>query len=314
MCDAETSARKLKALLTESVRESFLPEKTAFLLSGGLDSAALLTIAAEAGLRPLHAYTFHTGLPGDEAEIGRAELIAAMAGAQLSRVRIVPEKLPGLLPAAVRSMEDVAWSPLPAAKFQAFSWIAADGFSRVISGLGADEILAGDPPSLRTFAPEGSATPLASGQARVFREILPELTVPAEVRPAQAHALSVYAPFLSPAIVAFASDLPMHLRTDGNLGKLMLRWAVRTLLPDEIRLQKKVPRPLSLAAAPEAVRGAWLEVFSTLPDDAETLELSGITRAEVEGHVSTLRDGPYSVESERMLFRLHSLGLLARAF
>lgn len=309
--DPQGGARLLKSLLAEAVRASFEPRKTAFLLSGGLDSGALLMIAAEAGLGPLTAYTFHTGLPGDDAELARAEATAARARASWKTVRIIPEELPAVFPATVRAMEDLGWSPLPAAKFQAFHAIAADGFNRVISGLGADEVFAGDPQSLRAWAPPGSATPLSSGQARVFREVLPELTVPAEVRPAQAHGLSVYAPYLHQRIVDFGSALPMHLRTDGNLGKLVLRWAVSSLLPDEIRLLRKFPRPLSLSSAEEHVRAAWLDEFASLPANRDTLALAGLDRATIEGHVSALRDGPYSAESERTLFRLHSLRLLS---
>jgi asparagine synthase (glutamine-hydrolysing) len=302
---------KLRGLLREAVIASFAPGQTAFLLSGGLDSTALVAIAADAGLSPLVAYSFCTGLPGDESELGRAEAVAARFGATLTTVRISPETLPSVFLSAVRSMEDLAWSPLPAAKFEAHRFIAADGFRRVISGLGADEILAGDPPALRSAAPVGSATPLASGQARVFREVLSELTVPAEVRPAQAHGLSVFAPYLHPAVVAFSSMLPMHMRTDGHLGKLALRWALRQLLPDDIRLQPKVSRPLSLSSAPEKVRSAWIEVFSSLLQDEDTLDLAGVSKDETAGFLYALREGPYSVESERMLFRMHSLSLLA---
>lgn len=129
------------------------------------------------------------------------------------------------------------------AKFEARRFIAADGHRSVISGLGADEILAGDPPALSP-RPRSDPQPVARARQRVFREILSELAVcrgPAR----SAHGLSVFAPFLHHRVVAFSSVLPMHMRTDGHLGKLALRSALRQLLPDDIRLQPKVARVLS---------------------------------------------------------------------
>lgn len=114
----------------------------AFHLSGGIDSAAIMALAARADDRPLHA--FCVGFqhePYGEARL--AQETATALGAQLHVVELSQEALLDALPDAVRAGEGLCINGQLPAKLLLARAIRGAGFKVALSGEGADEALLG---------------------------------------------------------------------------------------------------------------------------------------------------------------------------
>jgi asparagine synthase (glutamine-hydrolysing) len=277
------------AELLEALRGAFRSTLTpavdgrgrAVALSGGLDSATLLALAAEQG--PVRTYALIAGFT-DPAERVRAHEVAHRYGAVHKEVQLRDEELPAAFPRAVLACEDTLWNGAAAAKLLFFEVLAAQRETEVLSGAGADEVLCGNPAGLlgsvarlaaeRAVAqtlvdpealpervsdpPAPSRTPsLIELQDRALRETLPESTLPPECRTATRAGLRVRLPFLDLAFAERALRVPPEQRVRDGRGKWLLREATARLLPDAIRLVRKVPRLAPALGSPALARGAW---------------------------------------------------------
>jgi asparagine synthase (glutamine-hydrolysing) len=113
-------------------------------LSGGLDSCALLGLAARHAPRPLTSFTLgfeHAAY--DETEVARE--MAAHAGATFTPVRVTAHDLAGAFEDAVCQAETVVRNPNAVAKYLLSRAVRDAGFKVVLTGEGSDEILAGYP-------------------------------------------------------------------------------------------------------------------------------------------------------------------------
>jgi len=107
-------------------------------LSGGLDSAVLLALLRDRAI----AYTLAPALEGYD-ESGRARTTAEALGVPLRVVRVERDDFLDALPDAVRGAECPLWNLHPVSRLLLARRIAADGFDRVITGDGADDLLRG---------------------------------------------------------------------------------------------------------------------------------------------------------------------------
>src|SRR5262249_10180262 len=117
-------------------------------VSGGLDSCAILGIAADLRDDPVEAFTiaFEEG-PFDEGPI--AEEMAAHVGARFHRFRMPEEMLAQHYADAIAHCEMIHFNSNCVAKYLLSEKVRDAGFKVVLTGEGSDEILAGYPPFRR---------------------------------------------------------------------------------------------------------------------------------------------------------------------
>lgn len=113
-------------------------------LSGGLDSCSILGMANSLAAKPLDAFTisFNDGLYD---EFGIAEEMAAFTGSRLHRVDVTEADLAANFDQAVWHAESLFINPHGVAKFILSKAVRVQGIKAVLTGEGADEILAGYP-------------------------------------------------------------------------------------------------------------------------------------------------------------------------
>ena len=111
-------------------------------LSGGVDSGAILGMAATLSAEPFDAFTigFDVG-PLDESAI--AAETAAHAGARLRAVRVTEAALAEHWEDAIAQCEVPAWNANCAAKYLLSRHVRDAGYKVVLTGEGADEMLGG---------------------------------------------------------------------------------------------------------------------------------------------------------------------------
>ncbi len=139
----EEAVREVEAALREAVRIRLDAEvPIAFQLSGGLDSSAVVALAAaELGRSPI-CYTVAFDRPGYD-ERALAEETAKYVGAELRIVEVSAAAVAERLPQAVAHSEGLAINGHIAAKHLLSERMRADGVGVVLTGEGADEVFAG---------------------------------------------------------------------------------------------------------------------------------------------------------------------------
>ncbi|KAI9338963.1 hypothetical protein DFJ73DRAFT_847292 [Zopfochytrium polystomum] len=266
------------------------PDRTALLLSGGLDTAIIAGLAPLVGFPFKHAIT--VSCTPDEGQphhdLPYAKAVVAHAGIPNHTVLTVTDPLTELFdPVAGPIRTGIAslqcFDPMElrggSVVVKALSHLVANGFTAVVTGDAADELFAGYsflhrlPPAQiiewtrRTAANMSfSAVPLAAAVS-----LAPD---PAAAKPAQ---LRVVQPFVDPAVVEFAltcdvADLLGPDPEEAGLvhGKLVLRVAVPEAGPS--RWRRKVPLETGSGVTPvgDAFAAAWNETSGEMGkgDDA----------------------------------------------
>ena len=261
--DEEEAVERAGALLLDSVRNHGRADVSwGILLSGGIDSTALLMAAARVSEQSLHALTigFTDNDRTDELEASRRA--AAAIGAKHSEIGFDEADFWRLLPQVVACVDDPAadYAMLPIYKLAAAA--REFGLRVVLSGEGGDELFAGygryrsvvrpwwaggrmprargvldDLGVLRTeiagwrdgiaAAEARSATPgrsrLQVAQAVDCADWLPNDLMVKLDRCLAAHGVEGRVPFLDPALAALAFRLPDDLKIRRGLGKWLLR-------------------------------------------------------------------------------------------
>jgi asparagine synthase (glutamine-hydrolysing) len=140
--DDEATAR-FRDLFDDAVRQRLESEvPIAFQLSGGIDSASALATAVAGGHAPAHAFT--VSFPGAaEDESARARAIADHLGATIHVVEATTARLAAAWALAVAAGEGLAVNAHLPAKYLLAQAVRAGGFRVVLTGEGADEVLAG---------------------------------------------------------------------------------------------------------------------------------------------------------------------------
>lgn len=265
--DEEAALVRLDRALAESVdlhQRSDVPY--GMFLSGGIDSAAVLTMMARLNSTPVLAFTAGFDAPGAADERAAAADIARALGARHETLEVTERDVWRHLPEIVACMDD------PAADYAIIpTWFLArrarQDVKVVLSGEGGDEMFAGygryrsaarpwwtggrvmrargvfdrldvlrtRPVAWRdgiAAAEAGAATPgrtrLAAAQATDVADWLPHDLLLKLDRCLMAHAVEGRTPFLDKGVAAAAFRLPDALKVRQRMGKWLLRqWLAR---------------------------------------------------------------------------------------
>jgi len=139
------AGQELIALLEESVRLHMISDvPVGFLLSGGVDSTAMLAFAVGKADRPLHSFTLGFSDPGVVDERPYARFAARKYAAQHHEMTISAREFADVLPTYSWHMEEPVCEPTAIALYYV-SRLAKDFVKVLISGEGGDEAFAGYP-------------------------------------------------------------------------------------------------------------------------------------------------------------------------
>ncbi len=135
----------IRSTLTEAVRLRLRADvPVACYLSGGLDSCAILGLAAQLRSDPIRAFTLRFDhLDYDEGPI--AQEMAALAGAEYVPIGLRQDDLADSFSDAVFHSEGVCINAHGVAKYMLSRAVRDAGYKVVLTGEGADEVLAGYP-------------------------------------------------------------------------------------------------------------------------------------------------------------------------
>jgi asparagine synthase (glutamine-hydrolysing) len=145
--DKHYSSRELEdqlvQLLDEAVQLHMVSDvPVGFLLSGGVDSTAMLSFAASKTDQPLSTFTIGFSSQGVVDERPYARLAAQRFGSKHYELSISPDDFASFLPSYVWYMEDPICQP-PAIALYFVSKLASEHVKVLISGEGSDEAFAG---------------------------------------------------------------------------------------------------------------------------------------------------------------------------
>ncbi|WP_223639776.1 asparagine synthase-related protein [Corallococcus sp. EGB] len=154
---------------------------------------------------------------------------------------------------------------------------------------------------------------LLSEELRYAKWVLTELILPPELRGARAHGLTVRTPYLDEGFARMALALPESVLLREGFGKWLFRHAVRSLVPEEVRLARKTPR-YGHTALSSPVRSRWLELYRAWlsPERLEPLQVidSRAVRGLLERYTRLPPDDLRAGPMDRLLMRLVSLAML----
>jgi len=139
----KSAADELLALLEESVRMHMISDvPVGFLLSGGVDSTAVLGLAVGKTDKPLSSFTLGFSAQGITDERPYAQLAARTYGSEHHELTIASKAFQDFLPEYVWHMEEPVCEP-PAIALFYVSRLAKDYVKVLLSGEGGDEAFAG---------------------------------------------------------------------------------------------------------------------------------------------------------------------------
>lgn len=139
----EDAEKQLLALLEETVRLHLISDvPVGFLMSGGVDSTALLSFAAKNKEHSLSGYTIGFSDPGVVDERPYARVAAREYGVEHHEMTIGSKDFQEFLPEYVRYMEEPVFEP-PAVALYYVSRLAKNHVKVLISGEGGDEAFGG---------------------------------------------------------------------------------------------------------------------------------------------------------------------------
>ena len=238
-------------------------------LSGGIDSALVLSYMAARDAKAVRAYTAGFAVPGAADERAAARQVARAAGAEHAEVGFDERDFWSLLPAVAAAMDDPAadYACLPSYKLAA---LAAREVKVVLTGEGGDELFAGYGRYRRAMRPAwlggrrawhksllagtgvlreeprawgvdiaaaeraeqaSGRTRLQAAQAIDCAEWLPNDLLLKLDRCLMAHSLEGRTPFLDPSVAEIGFALADRLKIDWRQGKLVLRRLLARRLP-----------------------------------------------------------------------------------
>jgi asparagine synthase (glutamine-hydrolysing) len=288
--DEDTALARLDRALEESVdlhQRSDVPY--GMFLSGGIDSATLLTLMARLNSDPVLAFTAGFDVPEAADEREHAAAVAKALGARHESIEINEAMVWQHLPEIVACMDD------PAADYAIIpTWFLAQRARRdvkvVLSGEGGDEIFAGYPRYRSAMKPwwlggramydggsfdrvkvlrarpagwrdgiaaaelraaEGGRSRLAAAQATDMTDWLPHDLLLKLDRCLMAHAVEGRTPFLDKGVAAAAFRLPDSMKLRNGMGKWILRKWLEKHLP--------MARPFAPKQGFTVPVGAWIK-------------------------------------------------------
>lgn len=254
---------QLLALIEESVALHMISDvPVGFLLSGGVDSTAMLSLATRKTDKPISSYTVGFANAGIADERPFARMAAEKYGSQHHEITISSKEFMDFMPRYVWHMEEPVCEP-PAVALYYVSKLARDYVKVLISGEGGDEAFAGYPNYLamlwierfkkKTQSVHGAVSQSLALADKLMRwprfaKYLPLLEVPFEsyyysrtsspFRLFNAHYRDIYSADFAGSISKEHSLLPVtrlleHNRSDDLLSR-MLYVDTKTWLPDDL--------------------------------------------------------------------------------
>ena len=140
-------------------------------LSGGIDSCAVLGVAAQLAARPLQAFTLSFD-DADYDEVGLAEEQAKRSGAEFCRIDVRSENLADHFAAAVYHAERPFVNAHAVAKYMLSRAVRDAGIKVVLTGEGSDEVFAGYPHFRRDQVLYGANGQHPEEKARLLAELV----------------------------------------------------------------------------------------------------------------------------------------------
>jgi asparagine synthase (glutamine-hydrolysing) len=142
--DVEQAVKEFEHLFLNSVEQRLLAADVpvGVMLSGGLDSSAVAAAAVELGHQRFHTFSVGFSEGGEYSELNFARQVANHLGVQEHHVIVDQSNFLEMLPHAVRAADEPL-ADLTIVPLLAVSRLAREHVKVVLSGEGADEILAG---------------------------------------------------------------------------------------------------------------------------------------------------------------------------
>jgi asparagine synthase (glutamine-hydrolysing) len=141
----EAAVEELHDLVRTTVRDHMIADvPVGVLLSGGMDSSAICSLAVQQTSRPLHTFTIGFEGSGVVDERHYARLAAERFGTKHHELTFSASDFANFLPAYVRHMEEPVCEP-PAVALYYISKLASQHVKVLLSGEGGDEAFAGYP-------------------------------------------------------------------------------------------------------------------------------------------------------------------------
>ncbi|HEY2548627.1 MAG TPA: asparagine synthase (glutamine-hydrolyzing) [Candidatus Acidoferrum sp.] len=139
----EALEQQVVNLLDDSVQLHMISDvPVGFLLSGGVDSTAMLSLVSQKAHNPLSSYTIGFSYPGVVDERPFARLAAERFGSKHYEISITAREFASFLPEYVRYMEEPVCEPASVALYYV-SKLASQYVKVLISGEGGDEAFGG---------------------------------------------------------------------------------------------------------------------------------------------------------------------------
>ena len=213
-------------------------------LSGGIDSCAILGLAARHHPEPIRAFTLSFDRPEyDESQVARE--MAAKAGAQFNPIPVGQDDIADNFRAAIRQAETLCVNAHGVAKYLLSRAVSKAGYKVVLTGEGSDEMLGGYLHFRRDMAAQSALAPsaAANGDARSLEGVRRLLGfVPGWIDTSAAQSLKMHAVFSDDFLATYRGlegyrgffndvDVPGQLAGRHPLHQSLYLWT-KTRLPN----------------------------------------------------------------------------------
>lgn len=237
--DVAEFTERIRSALVASVEMQMMGDvPVGVLLSGGLDSSIVATIAARwCARRGQRLQTFSVGTEGSE-DLRAAREVAAHLGTRHFERIYTDEDAVAAVPEAIRAVEhyDPALIHSSVANYL-LAELASQHTKVVLTGEGSDELFAGYD-YLHRFVRNDDL----DAELQRIVGLLPSLNLQRCDRTSMAFGLEARVPFLDTGLITLAMTTPISLRRPdfGGCEKYLLRSAFSGWLPDHLLWRRKV--------------------------------------------------------------------------
>jgi len=221
----ELIVEELRETLLAAVIESIdvVAGDVGVLLSGGLDSTAIATLASNFLNNRIHTFTI--GLH-DAPDLVAAREVAECVGTTHHNLIVTRDELIEYLPEVIWHLESFdALLVRSSLLHYLIAKMASDYVPSIMVGEGADELFAGYPIHKEIHLSKLPAVLLESLR-NMHNESLQRVD-----RCGTAHGLNTTVPYLDPRLVTFSLRIPPELKVRNGFGKWCLREAMADLIP-----------------------------------------------------------------------------------
>jgi len=235
----DITSKTLRNILRTSVLDRLNSDRPiGFLLSGGLDSSLIVSIACKI-MKPSKIRTYSVGIKGSK-DLLNARRVAEWLGTTHSEIEFTVDEGFDAIPEVIRDLESY---DITTVRASVGMWLAAKYISEktddivLLSGEGADELFCGY--LYFHYAPSPEQL---ENESRRLQKNLHMYDVLRADRCIASHGLELRVPFLDERVQHFARSLPPELKSPKNrIEKYFLRESFNDceFLPDDILWRRK---------------------------------------------------------------------------